>query len=312
MLGNSEQQYLKQDHILVLMGGDSLEREVSLASGKAIVRSLKNLGYGNVSQWDLQKWDLWDFVEGVKNFHPQVIFNGLHGSWGEDGHVQSVLDWLKIPYTHSGMSASNISMNKALTKNLASHFGIHVAPHGFYCRIKKNEQPDFPKPWVVKPVYGGSSKNLMFIAQGQDIEVGDDLLYLVEPYIEGREFTVVALSCKSQIEALTVTEIIHQKKIYDYQAKYESEGTQQVCPAKNLSEKVFETLKKSAIKVHEILGCRGMTRCDFLYDGEHCYFLEINIQPGLTETSLAPRQFLAQGRSFEDLIEWVLQQASHG
>lgn len=296
----------KFKHVCVLKGGWSSEREVSLVSGDAIAKGLRDAGY-EVTEIDVQP----DIYEVLKKLSPQAVFNGLHGTWGEDGCVQGVLETLKIPYTHSGVKSSALAMDKILSKKLFQSIGIPCAPDMV---VKTNDlflKEPMPRPFVVKPYNDGSSVGVVIVTDGDEFNQDMDGPWhdtenlMVEKYIPGRELTVSVLGDK----ALCVTELKPKAGFYDYKAKYQDGMTDHILPA-DLTPSQEENLKDMAEKAHEILGCRGVSRSDFRMDGEDIYILETNTQPGMTPLSLLPEQVLHMGISFSELVHRMMEDAS--
>lgn len=296
----------KYKHVCVLKGGWSSEREVSLVSGDAIAIGLRDAGY-EVTEIDVQP----DIYEVLQKISPEAVFNGLHGTWGEDGHVQGVLETLKIPYTHSGVKSSALAMDKILSKKLFQSIGIPCAPDLI---VNVNDlflSDPMPRPYVVKPYNDGSSVGVVIVEEGdqftQDMDGPwhDTKNLMVEKYIPGRELTVSVLGDK----ALCVTELKPKAGFYDYKAKYQDGMTDHIIPA-DLTSEQEENLKYMAEKAHEILDCRGVSRSDFRMDGEDIYILETNTQPGMTPLSLLPEQALHMGISFSELVHRMMEDAS--
>lgn len=294
--------------VLVVMGGFSSEREVSLSSGNGISEALSSKGY-EVVPYDLQ--DAWDFVETLKKEKPDVVFNALHGNWGEDGTIQAMLDLLQIPYTHSGMRASLIGMDKYLTKYMAQTCGIKVADsQKMTARQFFANGTDIPLPYVVKPVSDGSSVGVFIVHDKEDISKikypDEDCALLVEKYIPGQELTVMCLKDKAYV----VTEMKAKNEFYDYQAKYTNGMTEHVLPA-NIPADVAELCKSYAEKLHEVLGCEGVSRSDFRYNPEDgVVLLEINTNPGMTPLSLVPEQAKYVGIDYAELCSRLVENAS--
>lgn len=287
--------------VLVLMGGFSAERDVSLSSGEDIAKALQSKGY-DVILYDLQ--DAWDFVRVLKKEKPDVVFNGLYGNWGEDGAIQGMLDLLQIPYTHSGMRASMVGMDKHLTKYVAKTCGIRVA------QSQKMTAREFfkngtivPMPYVVKPISDGSSVGVFIVRSQEDIlkvKYKDlDREVMVEKYIPGRELTVMCLEDKAYV----VTELRAGNEFYDYEAKYTGGVTQHVLPAE-IPYEVSEICKAYAEKLHQALGCNTVSRVDLRWNEEDgVVLLEINTNPGMTALSLVPEQAKYAGISYADLCD---------
>ena len=305
--------------VAVLMGGMSSEREVSLVSGAACAAALRDVGY-EVVEINVT-FGLW---EQLKATEPDVIFNALHGDWGEDGRVQGVLDMYGKPYTHSGVMASALAMDKHRAKHVLKAVGITVADGGLFSRLDVAKSHPIPVPYVVKPNGQGSSKSVYIVkddrsnqraAIANDKDMGDDVV--VETYIPGRELTVAVKDGK----AICVTEIIAAESDngwYDYEAKYGGGAARHQCPA-DLPDYVTELCLDWATKAHEALGCRGVSRADFRFNDENCtesnvvnkiVMLEVNTQPGMTPTSLVPEQAAYVGINFAQLCRWMVEDAS--
>ena len=293
--------------VLLLMGGFSSERDVSLSAGKDIEKALLSKGY-DVIAYDLQ--DTWDFVEFLKKEKPDVVFNGLYGNWGEDGAIQGFLDLLQIPYTHSGMHASLVGMDKHLTKYVAKTCGIRVAQsQKMTARQFYSNGTIVPMPYVVKPVSDGSSVGVFIVKNNEDVlkvKYKDiDREIMVEKYISGHELTVMCLEDKAYV----VTELKAGNDFYDYEAKYTNGVTQHVLPAE-IPHEVSETCKDYAEKLHQALGCNTVSRVDFRWNEEDgVVLLEINTNPGMTSLSLAPEQAKYVGILYEDLCAKLVEGA---
>ena len=300
-------------HVAVLMGGLSNERPVSLSSGAGCAEALRNAGY-RVTEVDVG----YDVAERLRELKPDVAFNALHGPYGEDGTIQGVLEFLRIPYTHSGVLASALAMDKHQAKIMFKAAGIPVTDHVIASRAEVGRAHVMPAPYVVKPVADGSSFGILIVKAdqthppqeilGTDWKGGEELM--VERYIPGRELTCAVMGDV----ALGVTEIITDLAFYNYEAKYSEGGSQHVIPAQ-ISPKIYDKVQKMSLAAHTALGCRGITRTDFRFndrageDGE-LVCLEINTQPGMTPTSLAPEQAKHAGHSFEELVAWMVEDAS--
>ena len=298
----------KYNHVCVLKGGWSNEREVSLVSGAAIADGLREAGY-EVSEIDVDR-DIYNVLAQLK---PDVVFNGLHGTWGEDGCVQGILETLEVPYTHSGVKASALAMDKILSKKLFQSIGIPCAPDKIINAEELFEAEPMERPFVVKPYNDGSSVGVVIVDKGdafsmdQDGPWHDTSELMVEKYIPGRELTVSVMGDK----ALGVTELKPKSGFYDYKAKYQDGMTDHILPAE-LSDKRRDLLKKMAIDAHKILGCCGVSRSDFRMDGNEVYILETNTQPGMTPRALLPEQAKYLGISFSELVRWMVEDASCG
>ena len=293
--------------VLVLMGGFSHEREVSLVSGKGVAEALREKDF-DVVEYDLQNG--WDFVETLKKEKPDVVFNALHGNWGEDGEVQGLLDVLQIPYTHSGMRASLLGMDKDVTKYLARSCGIKVALSE-KIKVKDfwNNGTMITMPYVLKPVSDGSSVGVFIIMSEEDLSQvhydDENMEILVEKYIPGKELTVACINGK----AYAVTEIRPKVEFYDYEAKYTDGVTEHILPAE-IPEDVADRCKRWAEKLHKKLGCRMVSRIDVRYNEEDGpVLLEINTHPGMTPLSLVPEQAKYVGISYADLCEMLVNSA---
>ncbi|HVX80436.1 MAG TPA: D-alanine--D-alanine ligase [Devosiaceae bacterium] len=300
-------------HVAVLMGGWSNERPVSLSSGKACAEALRKAGY-TVTEVDVGR----DVATVLQNLRPDVAFNALHGPFGESGMIQGVLELLQIPYTHSGVLASALAMDKHHAKIMFKAGGIPVTDHLILNRAEVARGHAMPPPYVIKPIADGSSFGVFIVKAGQthppqeilreDWNGGEEVM--VERYIPGRELTCAVMGDV----ALGVTEIVTDLAFYNYEAKYAAGGSRHIVPAQ-ISPNIYEKVQKMSLKAHEVLGCRGVTRTDFRWnetagpDGE-LVCLEINTQPGMTPTSLVPEQARYAGHSFEELVSWMVEDAS--
>jgi D-alanine-D-alanine ligase len=292
------------------MGGLSSEREVSLSSGRACSAALERLG-AKVTQVDAGR----DVAQVLAGLRPDVAFNILHGGWGEDGRLQGVLDILEIPYTHSGVLASALAMDKAKAKAVMAAAGVQVPGGGLFDRFEAAREHVMAPPYVVKPNAEGSSVGVFLVFEGansppQELAspgwtFGDQVM--VEPYVAGKELAVAVMGDK----ALAVTEIVPRTGFYDYEAKYGEGGSSHVCPAP-IPEAARERALRMAEQAHAALGCRGLTRSDFRYDDikDLLVLLEVNTQPGMTPTSLAPEQAAHLGMGFDQLVQWIVEDAS--
>ncbi len=302
--------------VALFLGGWSAEREVSLTKGKHVEAALKEAGY-NVRTIDVTH-DLTKLLKDL-NPRPDVVFNNLHGRGGEDGVIQGLLEILEIPYTHSGVAASAIGMNKPLAKRMAASVGVQSAEGRVASKNEVLSGSVMKPPYVVKPPCEGSSVGVRIVLDndnhpGLDVEswtFGDEVL--VERYIPGKELTVGVLDGKAQ----AVTEIISHTRFFDYEAKYKDTRTELVLPAQ-IPEAVYKAALDYAERVFNVLGCSGLARCDFRYDDsqagpEGLYFLEINTQPGLTAESIGPSQVVYNGKSFVELCSHLVETAQcHG
>ncbi len=292
-------------HVAVLMGGWSAEREVSLVSGAAVAKALKKTGY-RVTPIDVQR-DMGSLMTRLYP-RPDAVFNALHGRYGEDGCVQGLLNILEIPYTHSGLLASALAMDKPMAKRLFAAAGIPVAEHKVVRRDDAVRGDVMARPYVVKPLNEGSSVGVTIVLEGDNPSPFTDANWpfgkevMVERFVPGKELTVAVMGDK----ALAVTEITTDRGFYDYDAKYAEGGSAHLVPAP-LEPAVYDEVMRLSALAHEALGCRGVSRADLRYDGETVYLLEINTQPGMTHTSLVPEQAAHVGLSFEDLVSWMVE-----
>jgi D-alanine-D-alanine ligase len=294
-------------HVAVLMGGWSAEREVSLVSGRAAAEALARRGY-RVSTLDVGR----DLATRLAETAPDVVYNALHGRFGEDGTVQGLLEVMGIPYSHSGVLASALAMDKAMAKRLFEGVGIRC-PEGRLTTIDRLARGGLPEPpFVVKPNREGSSVGVAIVRDQRDSPFdrndwpyGQDVI--VERYIEGRELTVGVLGDRP----LVVTEIRPRQGFYDYYAKYTEHQAEHLIPAP-LPEDVRQEALDLALRAHRLLGCRGVSRADFrlALDDRSLYLLEVNTQPGMTPLSLVPEQAAHVGIGFDDLVERLVEQAT--
>ena len=296
------------EKVLLVYGGFSAEREVSLSSKNDIASALKNKGY-TVIEHNLT--DVWTFLDILKNEKPDVVYNGLYGNWGEDGEIQGLLDMLQIPYTHSGLKASALGMDKYLTKLLASAAGVKVAQgEKTTAAAYMQNGTKVPYPYVVKPVCDGSSVGVYIVHNAEEEKnvtyTDSNLPLLIEQYIAGRELTAMCLNGKANV----ITELKTDCSFYNYQAKYTSGKTHHILPAE-LPEDVAETCKRYTETVYKALGCRSVARCDFRYnEKDGVVLLEINTNPGMTALSLVPEQAKYLEISFEDLCDILVKNAA--
>ncbi len=301
-------------HVAVLMGGFSSERPVSLATGNPCADALEAAGY-RVTRVDVDR----DIARVLAELQPDVAFNALHGPFGEDGTIQGILEYLEIPYTHSGVLASALAMHKERAKTVAKAAGVPVAEARVMDRRKIGNAHPMKPPYVVKPVAEGSSFGVVIVREDQthppqvigsaDWRYGDEVM--VERYVHGRELTCAVMGDV----ALGVCEIVPVgHAFYDYDSKYAAGGSNHIVPAK-LSLNIYQKIQTLALKAHKAIGCRGVTRSDFRYDDRHSengevVWLEINTQPGMTPTSLVPDIAAAAGHSFGELVSWMVEDAS--
>ena len=305
---------LKDLHVAVLMGGLSPEREVSLTSGQGCADALEGQ-VARVSRIDAGR----DLAKVLAELKPDVALNCLHGVWGEDGCVQGVLETLAIPYTHSGVLASALAMDKDKSKSVLKAAGVTVPGGGLYDRFEVARRHVIEPPYVIKPNAEGSSVGVYLVpegANGPQTEVGaPDWTYgdqvMVEPYIPGKELCVAVIGEPGGPRALTVTDITPTKGFYDYEAKYAPGGSIHKLPA-DLPAHVFEAALRQAELAHAAMGCRGVSRTDFRYDDlkDVLVLLEVNTQPGMTPTSLVPEQAAHAGMDYKDLVRWMVEDAS--
>jgi D-alanine-D-alanine ligase len=308
---------LANRHIAVLLGGPSSEREVSLVTGEACAAALERLG-ARVSRVDPGSRLPSDIAGRLAALKPDLVFNGLHGRWGEDGRVQGLLETLGLAYTHSGVLASALAMDKAKSKAVMAVAGVVVPGGGLYNRHDVARDHVLPPPYVVKPNAEGSSVGVFIVREGansppRDLAAeswafGDEVL--VEPYVAGLELAVAVMGESNGPRALAVTEIRSSTGFYDYHAKYGEDGSIHVIPAP-IPDTVRDRAMRMAELGHASLGCRGVTRCDFRYDGinDLLALLEVNTQPGMTPTSLVPEQADHVGVSFDRLVFWIVEDA---
>ena len=292
--------------VAVLMGGHSAERKVSLSSGRECAQALGLAGY-RVVEVDCGP----DLPAQLIEIKPDVAFNALHGRWGEDGCVQGILEWLRIPYTHSGVLASALAMDKQRTKDVYRAAGLPVVDSVIAAREDVEKSHILPPPYVVKPNNEGSSVGVYIVREGSNaprLAASMPAQVMVETYAPGREMTTTVIGDR----ALCVTDII-TSGWYDYDAKYAPGGSSHVCPA-NIPHDISEACRDYALRAHQALGCRGVSRTDFRWDETRglagLILLETNTQPGMTPTSLAPEQAAASGMSFVDLCRWMVKDAS--
>ena len=301
-------------HVAVLMGGWSSEREVSLRSGEACARALEGEGF-RVSRVDVTR----DIARTLSDMKPDVAFNALHGPAGEDGTIQGVLEILRIPYTHSGVLASALAMNKDMAKTVMAAAGLPVPAGRVVSRAEAARAHVMAPPYVLKPIAEGSSYGVFIVREGQahppaelsrpDWKYGESLL--VEKFVAGRELTCGVMGDT----ALGVIDIrAADGGWYDYNAKYSKGGSIHVLPAEILPN-IYQRIQQSALRAHQALGCRGVSRSDFRFDDRpggtgELVILEVNTQPGMTETSLVPEMAAFAGYSFGGLVRWMVEDAS--
>ncbi len=293
--------------VAVLLGGPSAEREVSLSSGKECADALRAAGY-DVVEIDAGP----DLVADIRAANPDVCFNGLHGRFGEDGIVQGVLEWLEIPYTHSGVLASALAMDKERSKDVFRAAGLPVAEGGLFAKSDVMAAHVIAPPYVVKPNNEGSSVGVYLVAENANTppKLSDDMpdTVMVEAFVPGRELTTTVMGDR----ALCVTDIVTDGW-YDYDAKYVPGGSRHVVPAEIPAE-ITEACLDYAQRAHDALGCRGVSRTDFRWDAarglDGLIILETNTQPGMTATSLTPEQAAFAGMGYPEFCRWMVEDAS--
>lgn len=298
-------------HVAVLMGGWSVEREVSLNTGAGCAAALEGVGY-RVTRIDVQR----DIAAVLDELRPDVVFNALHGRFGEDGTIQGLLEILRIPYTHSGVLASALAIRKDKAKTVVAAAGVPVAHGVSVSRFEAARRHVLEPPYVLKPVDEGSSVGVVIVKKGRehppqeiarpDWPCGETML--AESFVAGRELTCAVMAGKS----LGVTEIrAATGEFYDYDAKYAKGGSIHICPAQILPN-IYQRIEECALTAHQAIGCRGVSRSDFRYDDESdtLVWLEVNTQPGMTETSLVPELAAHAGMNFGELVRWIVEDAS--
>jgi D-alanine-D-alanine ligase len=304
----------KDLHVVVLMGGWSSEREVSLTSGTGVAGALRERGWSKVSALDMGD----DVASRLAELKPDVVFNALHGTPGEDGTVQGMMDLMGLKYTHSGLETSVIAIDKELTKMVLVPHGIRMPAGTMVASETLFERDPMDRPYVLKPVNEGSSVGVAIVTEngnygspiGRDVpgpwNEFDELL--AEPFIKGRELTVAVLND----EPLAVTELKPKAGFYDYAAKYTDGLTEHVCPA-DVPDAIARSMMDMAAKAHRLLGCKGASRSDFRWDDEQgeagVYLLEVNTQPGMTPLSLVPEQARLKGIAYGELVERLIEEA---
>jgi len=295
--------------VAVLMGGPSVEREVSLSSGRECAAALRDEGF-EVIELDAGR----DLAARLDDIRPDVAFNALHGRWGEDGCVQGLLEWLGLPYTHSGVLSSALAMDKQRTKEVYAASDLPVVESRLVARDVAAAAHAMDPPYVIKPNNEGSSVGIYIVPQGANAppRLADDMpaTVMVERYVAGRELTVSVVGDR----ALTVTDILTEGW-YDYQAKYAAGGSRHEVPA-DVPAEIHDACMDYARRAHAALGCRGVSRTDFRWDesagAAGLYLLETNTQPGMTPTSLTPEQAEYCGMGFGPLCRWLVEDASCG
>lgn len=293
--------------VAVLKGGMSAEREVSLVSGQECARALRHAGYTEVIEVDCGP----DLPAQLLEIRPDVVFNALHGRWGEDGCVQGILEWMRIPYTHSGVLASSLAMDKQRAKEAYRAAGLPIVDSVLAAREEVEKAHVLPPPYVVKPNNEGSSVGVYIVREGSNaprLSASMPAQVMVETYAPGRELTVTVMGDR----ALGVTDIITDGW-YDYDAKYKPGGSRHECPA-TLPAGIESACLDYALRAHRALGCRGVSRTDLRWDESRglagLILLETNTQPGMTPTSLAPEQAALCGYDFAAFCDWMVRDAS--
>ena len=293
--------------VAVLMGGLSAERSVSLSTGQECATALRQAGY-NVVEIDADV----NLEKSLRKVNPDVVFNALHGRWGEDGCVQGILEWLGLPYTHSGVLPSALAMNKQKAKDTFRRIGLPVADGFLVARNSIRKKHPMATPYIIKPNNEGSSVGIHFVTNDQKTppKLSDDMpeMLMIEAFVPGRELTTTVVGER----ALTVTDILTEDW-YDFNAKYLDGGSKHIVPAK-LPKIIFDACLDYAIRAHQVLGCRGISRTDFRWDEGKgvagLILLETNTQPGMTPTSLSPEQAAAVGMPFMELCKFLVEDAS--
>lgn len=304
----------KDLHVVVLMGGWSSEREVSLTSGRGVAGALRERGWSNITELDMDR----EVAVKLAQLKPDVVFNALHGTPGEDGTVQGMMDLMGLKYTHSGLETSVIAIDKELTKMVLVPHGVRMPGGRIISSESLHQEDPLPRPYVVKPVNEGSSVGVAIVTEdgnygnpiGKSVpgpwDEFDELL--AEPFIKGRELTVAVLAG----EPLAVTELQPKAGFYDYAAKYTDGLTVHICPAK-IPFEIATAMMDMAARAHGLLGCKGASRSDFRWDDEQgqegIYLLEVNTQPGMTPLSLVPEQARLKGISYGELVEKLIDEA---
>jgi D-alanine-D-alanine ligase len=299
-------------HVAFLMGGWSSEREVSLNSGRACADAAERAGY-RVTRIDVAR----DIATVLDKLKPDVAFNILHGRPGEDGTIQGVLEILGIPYTHSGVQASSLAMKKDAAKVMLAAGGVPVPQGKVISRFEAGKAHALPRPYVIKPIAEGSSVGVFIVTDAHDHPpqelFREDWAFgevvLCETYIPGKELTCAVVKG----EATAVIEIVPKVKFYDYEAKYAPGGSEHVLPAV-IPDEITREIRRLTVMAHDALGCRGVTRADFRWDDtrgvDGLVCLEVNTIPGMTQTSLVPELAAHAGMSFEQLVSWMIEDAS--
>lgn len=304
---------MKNNKIVVLMGGWNSEKEVSLKSGESVFKSLQRLGYKNIEKLIFDR----DIAKKLTEIMPDIVFNALHGKFGEDGKIQGLLDIMGIKYTHSGVLASAICMDKFMCNKICSAIGIKIPKSEILNKNNENNDKiiaNFKKPFVIKPIDDGSSVGVEIISENDDFninnyswEFGEKVM--IEEYISGKEIQVANIDNK----AIGVLEVRPKKLFYDYECKYNAGMTDYIMPAE-ISEEKYQEAMDLSIKIHNHFECKGISRAEFILSNKdsQIYFLEINTHPGFTDTSLVPKIAQFKGISFDDIVEYLINSAKCG
>jgi len=307
----------KNLHIVVLMGGWSAERRVSIMSGNGVAEALTERGFTRVTKLDMDR----EVAARLYDLEPDVVFNALHGTPGEDGTVQGLLDLMGVAYTHSGCTTSAIAIDKELTKAVLVPHGIRMPAGRVVLSESLYEDDPLPRPYVLKPVNEGSSVGVAIVTDGGNMgnPIGRGAegpwkqfeQLLAEPFVRGKELTVAVLGGKP----LCVTELKTRSGFYDFDAKYTEGLTEHICPA-DVPPEIAAAMMNMAARSHELLGCKGASRSDFRWDDEQgeagIFLLEVNTQPGMTPLSLVPEQAMQCGISYGELVEQLIAEALEG
>lgn len=301
--------------VAVLYGGWSAEREVSLNSGKACAGALDRAGFPNIEMIDV---DL-QIGSVLAEMRPDVVFNALHGKWGEDGHIQGILEILRLPYTHSGVLASALAMHKEKAKTVFKAAGLPVAESKVMTLEHLMESSPLPMPYVVKPVAEGSSVGVHIVHSESNAPISVSFSdheafgkeFMVERFVAGRELTCAVMG---DVPLGVIDILSNDNAFYNYESKYSDDGSEHILPA-DLPQDIYRKIQTYTLAAHQVLGCKGVSRSDFRYDDTQggdgdLVILETNTQPGMTGTSLVPEIAQHAGYSFEELVEWMIADAS--
>lgn len=293
----------KQIHIALLSGGLSNEREASLSSGEFIHKALKELGY-KVTKIDMTR----SVFNDITDIKPDLVYNSLHGKYGEDGCIPGLLEIAGIAYTHSGILASSTAINKQATKNIAKSCNIRCVEGKLLSRKEIINQHPMERPYIVKPLFWGSSRGILIIKENEE-PISEDLLtkecdeFLVEKYIKGQEIFAAVTDEKP----LGLIEVSYKGDFFDYECKYNGE-TDYIYPP-NIEKHIYDETMESAFKMHKAIGCSPISRSDYIYDGNNVYLLEVNTHPGFTETSFFPKIALYNNISFNEIVDYIVKKA---